>query len=163
MNDYQSNRYAERQDFLSIAFFDLWLANDDRHPGHYNLFVTGNGDLHFVAFDHEQIFNGGNLDKGLYELSQEASILSSPLLFKLFSKKELGDRAFYEPLFQNWYLCTQSCKARLAAILEEVPHEWRINIGQQDEYLKRIVFSEEWFERCKKAFFEIIQINLNRR
>lgn len=163
MSEYETGKFTNAEEFLTIGFFDLWLANDDRHSGNFNLFVTVEDDgFHFVVFDHEAIFNTGNLDKGLCTLTEEDSILSSPLVLKLLSRKQLADRNYLDSLKKKWYVAIEVCMQNVQTILQQVPNEWNINRNQKQKLLNQHLFNDAWFEECYHKFLELIQLNLNK-
>lgn len=52
-------------DFLTICFADIWLANEDRNWNNYNLMLRANGDARrFVPIDHDAISMEATLNMG---------------------------------------------------------------------------------------------------
>jgi hypothetical protein len=163
MSNYEKGKFADPNEFLTIAFFDLWLSNEDRHSGNFNLFLSVEDDgTHFLAYDHEQIFNGGNLERGLTVLTEEETLLSSPLLLRIFSRKELADQERVALLKKKWYVSINQCKEVLEPILGQTPNEWHIDLETQLSLMKEQLFSEQWQEECRQKFLEYIQFNLNK-
>ena len=164
MSEYQGRRFSNPEEFLSIAFFDIWVCNDDRHTGNFNLFVHDqNGGLRFVAFDHEAIFNTNNLNRGIYALNENDSILTSHFLFQIISQKQLKSEKYLVDLRDKWYNCIKLCREGLPEILSKVPKEWHINLRQQNDLLLRYLFDEKWISDTYKIFLEILQISINRQ
>jgi len=158
----QRRRFTSPEEFLAIAFFDLWISNEDRHSGNYNLLLSANEeDWHFVPIDHESCFHTGNQQRENYTLSWEESLLSSALLTKLFKISTLTDQTFLAGLRSNWYLCSQSCKSLLPALLNNTPDKWLINKEKFHEDVVSFMFSEKWFEECWQTFLGHMQVTIN--
>ncbi len=79
-------KLCNREDFLMIALFDIWLANDDRNHNNFNLLlnVSNDGMYHFHPIDHVNIFNSSHLRYGIAELTEEDSIIKSDIAKVLF-------------------------------------------------------------------------------
>jgi len=164
MTEHQRRRFSNKEEFLAIAFFDIWIGNDDRNYNNFNLLYSSNeADNHFVPFDHECCFNTGNLDKGLYTLSFEDSLLSTPLLTRLFTVSKLIDKSFIENLRTRWYLCTESCRKKIKYILKRIPSEWLIDTSKELDDLNKYLLTEVWFEECIQAYREHLQMVCNRK
>lgn len=67
--------------------FDLWVANEDRNHNNYNLLLnpTESGYC-LMPIDHERCFNGSrtNIDRPLVLLTEDQSLVASPLVQLLF-------------------------------------------------------------------------------
>lgn len=145
--------------FLTIAFFDLWIGNDDRHPTNYNLLLAaGTSGYQFIPIDHNHVFHGGNQMREHHPLSFQESLLSSPLLRMLFKKGELSHgQRHLQALEKEWYLRHLRCKDALSAILASLPAEWRIDIAKTEAELQSFLFSDQWFEQCWQSFLYHLQ------
>lgn len=162
MSDHQKRKFSFPENFLAIAFFDIWASNDDRHQINYNLLISSQQSGYiFVPIDHESCFHTGNQGRENYTLSWDESLLSSPLLTRLFKIPELTDQTFLAGLKSKWYLCSRSCKSSLHEILSSVPQEWLINPAGIEGEIISFMFSDEWFEECWKTFLEHIQVTIN--
>jgi len=151
-------RFKNKFEFLKIALFDIWMANEDRHFKNYNLLIdVGNGNR-FVPIDHDAIFNTGNLDKGLVLLTEDESLIKTDLANKLFSAKELRKKDFLENTKNDYYLCIAKCKQNANKILQEIPLEWGINVVEYQDLLNGHLFNEEWVNSCFTHFQELIQV-----
>lgn len=149
----------EKADFLLIALFDIWLSNEDRNHGNPNLMLNigDNKAYHFVAFDHNSIFNSNSLRYGIYEINGDDTLINSEFTGFLFRKgKALV--ALINDLEEKFYLCVERCKDNLPDILSQIPPEWTINIEELEELLVNNIFSEEWIARCITAFRTFIQL-----
>jgi hypothetical protein len=147
--------------FLKISLFDIWLCNEDRNFQNMNLFYDSH-EKKFVPIDHVMIFNGQNIDKEPYLISQEDSILTSPLSEHLFSRtlqqylREL--RLIIETEFEH---DLAECHGNLEQILKDLPEKWRIN----HEFVRSrlaLFFSQSWIDHCKSTFNTYLQISLRR-
>lgn len=150
-------RFKEKIEFLKIALFDIWLANEDRNLNNYNLLIDVKRDNRFIPIDHDAIFNTGNLDKGLVLLSENETLLGTNFTKSLFSAKELSDQVLLKKIKNEYYLCTQKCENRLKEILRTVPEEWKINIEEYENLLKQNLFAKKWINNCWIYFLEILQ------
>ena len=162
--EHQRKRFKNKIELLDIAFFDIWLANEDRNENNFNLLYSSDDiENHFVPIDHEACFNTGNLDKGLCTLTFEESLLSTPLLTRFFSVSKLTEKSFIDNLRTRWYLCSKSCKKKVKNILKKVPSEWQIDTEKELGDLNKYLFTEEWFEECFKVYLEHLQLVSNKK
>ena len=82
-------KIQNRLDLLRIGLFDLWLANDDRKQGNYNLLLVPNEPSKFYlnAIDHSACFhNGGIGEYTLNLLTSEESVLTSDVCRLLYAR-----------------------------------------------------------------------------
>ncbi len=86
--------FKNKADYLKIAFFDIWLSNEDRNQGNYNLLIDIENENQFVPIDHDAIFNTGNLDKGLYLITLEDSLIYSGIFKSLFPKRSFDEEEY---------------------------------------------------------------------
>jgi len=80
-------RIVNKNQFLLICLFDIWLGNEDRAPHHSNLILdyTAGRDLFFTVFDHDALFN--QLSIGQHEmtlLDEECSLITGEMAKILF-------------------------------------------------------------------------------
>lgn len=88
------DKLGNKEDFLKIALFDIWLANEDRNHNNFNLLLNATADKlnFFYAIDHVTIFNSSFLNYNITELTEDDSIIKTELAKILFSnKKELSE------------------------------------------------------------------------
>ena len=162
MSNSQKQKYLTKEDFLSIAFFDIWVSNEDRHQGNYNLMLKlVNDEYYFVPIDHNSVFHTGCHDKENYSISHNESILASPLLASLFRVKELTDTQYIASLQRKCYICIQSCKAVLMNLIEEVPTQWQINNQVEYNNLVQFLFTDEWIKTSWQVFTKYLQLSVN--
>jgi hypothetical protein len=162
MPDAQKKKFADPSEFFTIAFFDIWMSNEDRHQINYNLMLSAlNDEYHFVPIDHGLCFNSGNLSQPNYTIGYEESLLSSPLtqiFYKLCINK---NQEFLIDLQKILYPCINSCKKHLNAIVEDTPDEWKIEKNAIISQLSSFLFSRQWIDGCIKIFLEYLQKALN--
>jgi hypothetical protein len=147
---------------LSIAMFDLWIANEDRTGNNYNLLFNPT-TTEFVPIDHVMAFNGNNLDKEPCPLTLEDSILNSILVQRLFfrtlqpERNELRLKTIIT--FEN---DVAQCHRHLSTFLQHVPEAWNISLVAVNERL-RFLFSKDWTSQCSGLFSQYLQISLMHR
>lgn len=158
-NNYELNKFQNKNDFLRIALFDLWCSNDDRNLGNYNLlFNPESNGYRFYPIDHVALFNGGNLDRPLYELSQEDSILCSPaaeVLFKAGSR--LND--LVDQIVSDFYLYATQCGTRLDEYLADLPDSWEIDTVLVKSELAQL-FDRQWLVKVEQVFRQYVQLGI---
>ncbi|NOZ35663.1 MAG: hypothetical protein GXO80_10245 [Chlorobi bacterium] len=145
-------KFVNKFDYLKIALFDIWTSNEDRNYNNFNLMTDVENDYNFIPIDHEMIFNTGNLDKGLYLISIEESIIGTPLTKKLFSSKELFGNSKLNDMEENYYLCINNCKEKLNVILQNTPDDWLIDINSEKELLLKELFNSKWLKDVFNEF-----------
>jgi hypothetical protein len=164
MSSNQSNKFLKPDDFLTIAFFDIWLSNDDRNSNNYNLMVKAAGDKYeFWAIDHGAIFHTGTQEMENYPLTLEDSLLNSPLLPKLLPKKQLFDIEMHEELKKSWYICASLCKKNYHEIINSIPEQWNINKDLLANQINSFMMQEDWFKICWETYLEFLQRTKNRK
>ncbi|NOX48755.1 MAG: hypothetical protein GXO89_17435 [Chlorobi bacterium] len=158
----KKDEYATYHSFLMLGLFDLWVSNEDRHFENTNM-LYDILDGFFIPIDHVQIFNGNNLDKEPYLINEDESILSSPLLNRLFSRTLQHElKNMYSSIENDFRNYVQNCHIGLDDMLGQLPDEWQLDVN----YLKSrlaYLFSEDWCTKCIKIFRSIIQRTLNNK
>lgn len=152
------NKIANKIDFLKIALFDIWTANEDRNHNNFNLllYISPSKMNFFYAIDHVNIFNSSFLDYGIAELTEEDSIIKTDIARILFGK----DRKLTEivnNLVEILYICSKECENKLDDILDLVPDSWNIDKGLIRERIVTNLFSDDWKNQCELNFREFIQ------
>jgi len=151
-------KYVKKFDFLKIALFDIWLANEDRNFNNYNLLIDIDNGNRFVPIDHDAIFNTGNLDKGLVLLSENETLINTNLAKKLFNRNELLNKEFLENFRNEYYICVDKCEKNVDNFLKLIPEDWKININEKQNLIKRQLFKKEWTDDCIYYFLKLIQL-----
>lgn len=152
------DKLGNKEDFLKIALFDIWLANEDRNHNNFNLLLYASPEkLNFLyAIDHVNIFNSSFLNYGIAELTEDDSIIKTELAKILFGRKRKLPETV-ENLVQNFYLCISECRERLDEILALVPDSWNLNTEDLRQRILDNVFTEGWNETCINNFRMFIQ------
>lgn len=151
-------KITNKNDYLKIALFDIWLANDDRNPMHTNLLLSReNKDYLFTVFDHDALFNQTTLGmRPLVLLDEECSLISGEISTILFRRnKKLINNV--NELVENFYICIENCRQQIPLIMDCIPESWGINKDEIQEALIQSVFSDSWLADCEKHFRGLIQ------
>lgn len=152
------DKIGDKSDFLRIALFDIWMANEDRNHNNFNLLLYASPEKlnFFYAIDHVNIFNTSFLDYGIADLTEDDSILKTDLAKILFGKnKNLNN--IVNNLVDNFYLCSQECENKLDEILSLVPNSWDIDINQIRQRIIDNLFTDVWKQKCESNFREFVQ------
>jgi hypothetical protein len=152
------NKLRNKEDFLKIALFDIWIANEDRNNNNFNLLLcTTEEQLNFFyAIDHVNIFNSGILPHGIAEITEDDSIIKTDLAKILFEKnKEVKD--IVDNLAVSFYENIDNCETELKIILDLVPESWGIDIEEVEKRIRNNIFTEDWKLSCEKNFREFVQ------
>ncbi|MCC5919215.1 MAG: hypothetical protein LAT68_00540 [Cyclobacteriaceae bacterium] len=151
-----------KEDFLNIALFDCWLSNEDRNHNNTNILIEfKNQQYSPIAIDHETIFNSGFLDKDIYELSYEDSLLYTALYSRILPNSEISVK-----LIQS--ICTSfqnkvgKCYTNLEEVITEIPENWVSD--KQDLYkrLQKNIFTEEWLKKVEFTFRSFASLTLKK-
>jgi len=159
-NNYELNKIKNKEDFLKIGLFDIWIANEDRNHNNFNLLLKAEQEgYYFVAIDHEKAFNSNNLEYGLDLITTDESILSTQICKTLF-KNTLNIPSIVDSLVENFYLWVEKCHSDLLDIMHDLPLEWGIGSQKEITLLKKHLFSDNWKKETEKQFRLLIQQNL---
>lgn len=157
-------KIKNKKDFLKIALFDIWLSNEDRNQNNSNLFVDFSdlSEHKFFALDHGEIFNSGNLKHGLFQISEDESIINTELANVLF-KRGAKLTKIVDEIVQNFYLCASECEKALTEIINLIPPQWGIDSEALENNIKKNLFNEQWLKECEKSFRSFIQIKIQNK
>lgn len=147
------NKILIKSDFLKIALFDIWLANEDRNYNNNNLLIhyAKDNSLSFYAIDHVAIFNSSFFNYGLQSLTEDDSILNTDLAKLLFAKdRKLGETV--NKLVESFYLCTKDCEKNLDNILALLPNSWAIDTVNIKAKMEQYLFNDAWKRQCEDTF-----------
>lgn len=149
---------TNKEDFLQIGLFDLWLANEDRNHNNFNLLLNPIiGGIEVMAIDHEKCFNSGIIDpvRPPYQLTVDESILSSDIVPLLFRQGDELDRLKDVILgeFPGW---VEACQNQLVEIIQLIPLEWGINREEIEEFLNSNIFAPLWRDETEHNFRQYI-------
>jgi hypothetical protein len=153
-----TRKIKNKEDFLKIALFDIWLSNEDRNQGNYNLLLQSvkGGYMLLYIIDNTDIFNSsmayGNT---ITELTQEDSLLNSALATLLFGEdSRLSQKV--DLLLKDFYLFVEECQRNLPSILDAIPQKWKIDIANYHTKIN-MIFSPRWLDICEHTFREYVQ------
>lgn len=152
------SKIKNKEDFLKIALFDIWLSNEDRSHNNFNLLIDSyNNAYFFYVIDHVNIFNTkSGLNYGMEIITEEETIINTDLAKILFRKKNI--RKLTDEIIQNFYLCTEKCESELERIVGNVPESWNLNIVEIKSKIKNSIFDSNWLKRCEDKFREYINL-----
>ena len=153
-------KIENKDDLLKISLFDIWLSNEDRNCGNYNLLLkTIEGERGYTLFyiiDNTEIFNSSMAySQGLTNITEEDTVLNSELAVLLF-KKDTQIVKKVDTLLSLFPYFVGSCKKELSNIYQQIPPKWNINISQYEPKINKL-FSEKWLDICNKTFRTYIQ------
>ena len=156
-------RIKNKDDFLKISLFDIWLSNEDSNCGNYNLLLKtiegGGGYTLFYIIDNTEIFNSSMAyTQGLMDITEEDTVLNSELAVLLFKRdtqivKKMNTLLSLFPSFVG------SCKKELNNIYQQIPQKWNINISQYEPNINEL-FSKNWLNICERNFRTYIQTQI---
>lgn len=152
------DKLGDKEDFLKIALFDIWMANEDRNHNNFNLLLYASPDKmnFFYAIDHVNIFNSSFLNYGITDITEEESIIKTDLAKILFGKnKQLTQ--IVNNLIESFYLCSVECYNQLDEILDLIPDSWDIDRDKTKNKIVQNLFTEEWNQICETKFREFVQ------
>lgn len=149
-----SNLSQLRLELLKLAFFDIWVANEDRNHNNYNLLMNvSDGEYNLYAIDHAACFNHGELKEGkLSALTFEETLIYSELGHELLKTRWLRSAFAADKFRDSCYLYRQSCMQNLDSILSSLPKQWNIDRVSEKIKLEQSLFSEEWFNEAWFTF-----------
>lgn len=156
----QKHLFTKKLELLKIALFDLWVANEDRNANNYNLLLASEAQYRFIPIDHQAIFNYDNLEDELMPLTEPDSLLSSPMVNYLFSKKELNQAK--ASLQLDYFECVQHCAEQVENILLGIPKDWKIDHFKTLNLLRSSLFGTKWMQQTWAHFELYLQAAIDR-
>ncbi len=155
------SKINNRDDFLMIAFFDIWLSNEDRNHNNSNLLIdfTIQNEICFTVFDHDAIFNSNALHRGVYQINDFESLINTQLANILF-KRGRNLVKVVDILVKKFYICAKECEDNLPDIISLIPLEWGVDKHSLENQLRDNLFTKEWLNSCEKNFRTLIQENI---
>lgn len=152
-------KIKNKDDFLKIALFDIWLSNEDRNSGNYNLLLQGidGGYTLLYVIDHTDIFNSSMAyyrDNTIVEITEEDTVLNSTFAKLLYNNNKIVN--YTDILIKDFDYFANTCRDKLPSILNQVPESWNVDL---QGYRTKIdfIFSDKWLEICKSTFREYTQ------
>jgi hypothetical protein len=151
------NKFINRNDFIKIALFDLWVANTDRNINNYNILIRpepqGN---RLIPIDHTDIFDTCRLGHSLCQLTEDDSVLSSDLarVMILNNKKTQGE---VKDLLLKFSTFVTECGKLLPSIINSIPAEWCIDKPLLESNISQSIFQNaDWLKETIDNFKELI-------
>ncbi len=156
----QIKKIVNREDFLKIGLFDIWLSNEDRVQNNPNLMLKAlpNGKQ-IIVIDHEKCFNSGIIDieRPIYQINEADSIICTDIL-PLFYPKNAELVIIKDQLLHDFSTFVSDCQGQLGEILKPLPKEWGINSETIENYLNNTIFGENWINECKENFLQFLNL-----
>lgn len=159
-SSYDKSKFLHKFDLLFIALFDLWLSNEDRNFNNHNLLFDLDNGNKFIPIDHQNIFNYDNLPD-LTILTENESLLYSPITKGLFNKNIFKNGTYLNELNVNFISSVNTCKKELNTILSNTPDSWNIDRADWEAMLDKTIFSEAWIAQTWKSFCSYLHETLN--
>lgn len=142
-----------KEDLLIIAWFDLWLANEDRNWNNFNLLINPVSlGYEIVPIDHGACLNSGSFD----ELTPLTILCSNETIidtddFREITKRLLNKENFPDEFIERLYLSLPDLKKVYEKTVVSIPEDWNIPMNFI-QVLKDQLFSKEWLDETKKNF-----------
>lgn len=154
-------KIANRNDYLMIALFDIWLSNEDRNHNNSNLLLDFSepGLVYFTVFDHDSIFNTNSLHLGIYQINDFDSLIYAELANKLFSRGQSLVNVV-DNLVEKFYICVKLCKNNIDELMTLIPPQWDINVSDYKYQLTNNLFKQDWLVDCENNFRTLVQANI---
>lgn len=151
-------KLINKEDFLMIAFFDIWLSNEDRNHNNSNLLIdfTIQNEICFTVFDHDAIFNSNSLHRGVFQINDFESLINTELANILFTRGQNLVKVV-DNLVNKFYICIKQCEDNISDIISLIPIEWLVDIDSLEEQLRNNLFTTEWLNSCETNFRTLIQ------
>lgn len=143
---------ASLHQLLTIALFDLWIANEDRTCNNYNLLYDMR-QREIVSIDYGGIFNSGITRNPAYQLNAHDSIIASNLFDSL--KKADAERVSNAMRFV-FLKHVSNCKRVSKELLNSIPEEWNVDIPVFEAKLNEL-FDVRWVIGVWDTFKSILK------
>lgn len=148
-------------DLAKIAWCDIWLANEDRNWGNYNLLLNPIKDgWNIVPIDYGACFNSLSfgINRNLYPINISDSIINTNQFKRILQEhfKNLNDA---DQFARNTYICTQNTEQNFDKIVANTPKSWSIP-SEYINHLKKNLFSANWLKDTKTQFLTFTKQSL---
>lgn len=157
----QEKLITNKQDLLTIAFCDIWLANDDRNFNNFNLLLNPTGDgVEIVPIDHAACFNGLSFSYNcpLTILTEGDSLIFTDE-FRNLVKPRLKKMKDVNDFVESLYLCIPKLEESYDEHVLAIPSDWNIPSDYIID-LKNNLFQKEWLIETKTTFLTFIKSSL---
>lgn len=154
-------KIKNQEDLFTIAWCDIWLANEDRRWNNFNLLMSPENDgWYIVPIDHGACFNslGFDVRRPLYSINDFDSIIQTEQ-FKLLAKKHFKNMHDVNDYLERLYLCIQNFEKSFDDIVANIPTSWRIS----EEYIQSLkvnLFSKDWMNETKTHYLSFTKLSL---
>ena len=122
-NQKDINKIKNHEDMFTIAWFDIWLANEDRSWNNFNLLMSPEDTgWYIVPIDHGACFNslGFDIDRPLYSINDFDSIILTDQ-FGLIAKKHFKNLSEVDNYLKRLYICIQNYEKSFDDIIASIP------------------------------------------
>ena len=153
-------KIQNRLDLLRIGLFDLWLANEDRKQGNYNLLLIPNepGRFYLNAIDHSACFNNEGIGQyNLNLLTEQETVLRSDVCRLLYARSTIIKREI-DTVLRRFRPDVKRCRDSLPEILRFAPPLWAIDPKRIHEALHESIFQAEWLKQVEDTFREYLHL-----
>lgn len=153
---------VNKEDILRIAFFDLWLANEDRNWNNFNLLTHPiEKGWEIIPIDHGACFNSLMFVEGreLVQLSENESLIDTDE-FRILGKPMLKSMKDANDFVESLYLCIPDLEKIYDEQVLAIPPEWKIPKSYSDA-LRKNLFHKDWLSETKSHFLSFIKSSLN--
>lgn len=140
--DYSKIKDPEK--ILILGLFDIWVENDDRRPGNFNILLQNqSGKFNIVAIDNAFIFSSlSYVDLNPEHIcnSINDNVLYSSLTKQILKKTKLTKK-WVEHYRDMYYLCIKNCEKNFDDIIIQIEPFFKLS---QSDYtsLKIFLFNE---------------------
>ena len=156
------NQYKNLEDLIVIAFFDIWIGNDDRSWGNFNLLShpVESGWV-IIPIDHGACLNtqSFSVDRPL-TLQTETDTLIHTEHFRTLVKPKLKTMKEASDFIESLYLRILDLEQQYDDETLAIPQEWNIP-SEYMQALKEQLFSKAWLDETKKQFLTFIKSSLH--
>jgi hypothetical protein len=150
-----------KEDLLRILLFDIWVSNEDRNSNNYNLLLNPEKEGNrIIPIDHEFIFNSNSLERGVYQINDYDSLVTTSLFKSLFPKQNKKKIVILaDQIIEEFFNYVKDCSHTIDNVFQQVPNEWNIDKQLKDKKLKQI-FTDLWLKETVKTFKLFIERNI---
>lgn len=138
--------------FLVIALFDMWIANEDRTCNNYNLLFDMKQER-IVSIDYGGIFNSNIISNPLFQLNAHDSIISSNLFDSL---SRAGVESVLNTIRFTYLNNIRNCKLFAKTVLDMVPKDWDVDISAFEGKVNEL-FGVSWVNEVWSNYQSIIK------
>lgn len=149
------------EDLLTIAFFDIWLGNDDRNWNNFNLLSNPvKGGWEITPIDHGACLNSLMFSETTpLALQTEYDSLIFTDHFRNLVKTKVKNRKDASAFANSLYLRIPALEKRYDEEVLTIPVTWNMP-STFINALKRQLFDENWLNETKTQFLTFIQSSL---